>query len=490
MLGALLVVCLLSALPCLTFRYLPMTDLPQHEAIVSIMRHMHDRAYGFDLYYDWALDRTLYVFPYFLAVGLSYLLPLRWALHVTVFLATVSYPLGVLFTLRALKKPLIFALLALPLLYNRSFFWGFVHFNLGLGLAFLALSQLVGPWSKGKGWGVAGLCVLSAVSHVYGLVFLLTYVLAWLVAGERRTLLSRVLWLLPAMLALGYWAVLAAKAPGYGGIEWSPFHTRLKEFGHSILGGYKDGSENLILVGLAIVVFALARRDVPWTWRRWKRLDVHGRAVYILVVLNLAAYFLLPVSTKAAKLINFRHAIIAAMLLPLTVSNYHHPNGRVLVKLVLAALAVVALANTCWHFWLFNREAREFDAIVAVLPRRPHLTQVTEDAEGAIMRSYPYANFGGYGQAERGGTYTWSFPTVFWNIPVKGRMGSGLPDTRRDIEPVSAQFAQDRLGHTYDCFLVRLSGGQTDAVTIQGEHEIAAAIGPWKVNCEIRAVVP
>ena len=105
MLGAMVAVCVVASLPCLTFRYLPMTDLPQHEAIVSIMRHMHDPSYGFERYYDWALDRTLYVFPYFLAVGLSFLLPVRMALHITVFLATLSYPLGVLLTLRALKKP-------------------------------------------------------------------------------------------------------------------------------------------------------------------------------------------------------------------------------------------------------------------------------------------------------------------------------------------------------------------------------------------------
>jgi len=66
-------VCLLTALPCVVSRYLPMTDLPQHEAIVSIIRHFHDPAYGFDRYYDWALDRMLYVFPYALAVGLAFI---------------------------------------------------------------------------------------------------------------------------------------------------------------------------------------------------------------------------------------------------------------------------------------------------------------------------------------------------------------------------------------------------------------------------------
>ena len=32
-------------------------------------------AYGFGAYYEWALDRTLYILPYGLAFGLSYLMP-------------------------------------------------------------------------------------------------------------------------------------------------------------------------------------------------------------------------------------------------------------------------------------------------------------------------------------------------------------------------------------------------------------------------------
>ena len=188
-----------------------MTDLPQHEAIVSIMRHMHDPSFGFERYYDWALNRTLYVLPYFLATGLAYLVPVRLALHITVFISTLSYPLGILMTLRALKKPLILTLLALPILYNRSFFWGFIHFNFGIGIAFIALSQLVGPWSRKSGWIVACLGLLTAITHVYGLVLLFTYALVWLLVGERRRLLVRVIWILPSAVALGGWGLICCK---------------------------------------------------------------------------------------------------------------------------------------------------------------------------------------------------------------------------------------------------------------------------------------
>ena len=57
-------------LPCLAFRYLPMVDLPQHEAIVSIMAQLHNRTLGFDSYYAWAPTRTLYIAPYALGAAL------------------------------------------------------------------------------------------------------------------------------------------------------------------------------------------------------------------------------------------------------------------------------------------------------------------------------------------------------------------------------------------------------------------------------------
>ncbi len=486
MLGALLIVCLVASLPCLTFKYLPMTDLPQHEAIVSIMRHMHDPAYGFERYYDWALDRTLYVFPYFLAVGLSFLLPVRWALHIIVFVATLSYPFGILLTLRALKKPLILTLLALPLLYNRGFFWGFIHFNLGLGMAFIALSELVGPWSRSKGWRVAGLCVLSALTHVYGLVLLLTYVSVWLIVGERRQLLSRVSWIIPAVVGLGCWGLFTAKAPGYGGVQWAPFSYRLKEVGQSILGGYQDQSEDFILVGLGVVTVTLTWRSIPVTWRRWKRLGVHGRTSYVLIVINLAAYFLLPMATPTAKFINFRHAIISAMLLPLTISDYDYLKGRVLARILPSVLAAATLANTWQHLWLFDREAREFDPILAAVPPRPHLLQLPFDTRGAIMRSDVYSHFGAYAQAQHGGVLAISFPMLFWNIPVKGRTNSDMPGFPQNMEWPPAPRSQPHEGTSYDCVIVRQSDGHLQEATTKPGSEIVATVGSWELRCSTR----
>ena len=487
MLGAILLLCLVFSLPCLTFSYLPMTDLPQHEAIVAIMRHMHDPAYGFERYYDWALDRTLYVFPYFLAVGLSFVMPVRLALHVTIFVAALSYPLGVLLTLRALKKPIILTLLALPLVYNRGFFWGFIHFNLGLGIAFIALSQLVGPWTKNKGWRVAGLCLLSAFTHVYGLVLLSTYALAWLIAGERQKLLTRVIWILPAAIAMGCWGIFAANAPGYGVTEWAPFDFRLKELGNSILGGYKDTSEDFVLCGLVLVALALSYRGFPLTWRRWLRLGVHSRASYILMVTNIVAYFLLPVATPTAKFIHFRHAVMAAMFLPFIISDVDLAKSRIQSTVLPTILAAVALVNSWWHLGRFEREAHEFDSILAAISQRANIAQLTYESKGAIMRTHAYLHFGAYAQAQKGGVFAVSFPILFWNIPLKGRANSGMPDTPKNMEWSPGRFNEYRMGYFYDTLLVRQNGGQARETYLTRPYDLVSTVGSWKLYRRVRA---
>ena len=463
-----------------------MTDLPQHEAIVSIMRHLHDPSFGFERYYDWALNRTLYVFPYMLATGLAYVMPVRMALHITVFIATLSYPLGVMMTLRALKKPLILTLLALPLLYNRAFFWGFIHFNFGIGIAFMALSQLVGPWSRKSGWRVASLCLLTAITHVYGLILLFMYAAAWLLVGERRQLLLRATRMLPAAVALGAWGIFAANAPGYGVTEWAPLNFRLTELGNSILGGCKDHSEDIIISGLLLLAIVLAARGFPVTWARWIRLGVHGRISYILILANLVAYFVVPVATPTAKFIHIRHAIMAAMMLPLIVSNADYRRIGILAKVLPVILATMALGNSWWHFWRFEQEAGDFDAIVAAIPNRSHIAQLTYDQKGAVMRSHPYLHFGAYAQAQKGGVFAVSFPILFWNIPLKGRRNSDMPETPKNMEWSPGRFSTYQMGDFYDTILVRQARDRNSGTHMRSPYNLVAAVGSWKLYRRIR----
>ena len=396
--------CLLIALPCVVFRYLPMTDLPQHEAIVSIIRRFHDPAYGFNGYYGWALDRTLYVFPYALATGLAFIVPVKVALHITGMLAVVSFPLGMVVCLRALCRPLWLGLRAVPLVYHRAFFRGFITFCLRMGLAFTIPALPIGPLSRRSGWWVMALCIVSAVTHVYGLLAAFAYAVAsCLVSGGQRDLLRRLVWTIPAVMAFVGWGVVAANAPGYGMTEWLPINVRLKGQSHSILGGFADDSENAILCAWAFAIGLILIPSFPITWGRLKRWLVHTRAADLFIGANIVAYLMSPVATPTAKFIHFRHAVLAAMMALLSIDRL---STRLLTNVgsgLVAAVAVFAQVNTWFHFIKFEREAQDFNEVLALLPPRSNIVQLTYDSKGQVVRSQPYLHFGAYAQAAKGG---------------------------------------------------------------------------------------
>lgn len=182
----LLVSALLLALPCVVFRYLPMVDLPQHEAVVSMMLHLRDPAWAFDSYYEWAPTRTLYLAPYLLAAALAQVMPLHRAINCIVFVSVIAYPVGVLLYLRALNRPAWVGLVALPVVYNQSFFWGFVNFNFAIGLAFITIALSVGYWTKRRALVVSLLTIVIALTHIYGLLLLTAYAALWFFSSDRR----------------------------------------------------------------------------------------------------------------------------------------------------------------------------------------------------------------------------------------------------------------------------------------------------------------
>lgn len=255
----------------------------------------------------------------------------------------------------------------------------------------------------------------------------------------------------------------------------------MKELGNSILGGYGDNSEDIILVGLVISATLLVGRRFPLTWGRWVRLGVHDRVGYILIVMHLVAYFVLPVATPTAKFIHFRHAVIAAMMLPFIVSDYDYRQSGILAKVLPVALAALTLVNSWWHLWRFEREAGEFNAVLAAIPERSNLVQLTYDSKGTIMRSHAYLHFGAYAQAQKGGVFAVSFPILFWNIPLKGRANSDMPETPKNMEWSPGRFNEYRMRYFYDTVLVRQGGGRSYGTHMHHPYELVTTAGSWKL---------
>jgi hypothetical protein len=480
LLSALLLVLLLA--PAATLAYLPMTDLPQHLAAASILWNLNDPRFGFASFYEAAWDRSLYALPYLVTMSFAPFASLDLGMRVVVVLALASLPIGVFALLRALGKPEWLALLALPLVYNRAFFWGFVNFQLALGLALLALAILVRP---PRGWAselaLAALCALIIVTHPYGLLMIAGYILLWLLFGERRALARHALALSPLALGALVWGLYADAHPNATRFALSPLLERLDDFEESVLGGYRDRSEANLLIGFLVAWAVLAAPVFPWSRARWRALSHHERVLWAFAGVNLLIFALGPSHTGLVGETHMRHAVIAISVLPVLAAREGSPRRARLAIPALAILALAATANAWVHLVRFDREVGGFDQVVERIPFGSRVVALTWDANGAVMRTRPYWHFGAYAQARRGGLLSYTFPRVFRNLPVRMRADVQIPPTPPYLFEKPYHFDYRTFGFFYDHVLVRTGETRGRDRFPEFPYQLVFEAPPWQL---------
>jgi hypothetical protein len=232
-----------------------------------------------------------------------------------------------------------------------------------------------------------------------------------------------------------------------------PLLTRLIMLGDEICGGFQDGSDNLLAFLGVIAVLLFARRAGGLARGSLER------ALALACAANFALYLVLPQHTETAKLIHFRHAVLAFSLLPLVVSRL--PSGRLLRAAPWLVYALV-LVNAWSQLRAFDREARDFDRIVARAPRDSRMVQLNYDAESEVVKPLAYLHFVAFIQARKGGFVTMSFPERFWNLPVKLRPEAGVPATPIGFEWDPRWWDEARFGWFYEWALLSLPKGQLE----------------------------
>ncbi len=472
----------LLAAPALVFRWLPMTDLPQHWAAVRILFSLEDPQFGFASHYVTAWTSTLYLLPYALALGLAKLLPFAAAMRCVTFLSLLSYPLGVLALLRALRKPAWLGLLALPLVYNRAVFWGALQFNCVLGLALFACAQLATPRRSWRSEGLAAATVVAVVlTNPYGVMLVIGFAGLLGVLGDRRGLAQH--WLSLGMLALGVaawlWVGNGSFAPGTYYSE--PLMKRLVHFGGEILGGYRGPSEDLLLLAWLALWLLFSVDTVPVTRRRWRALAPAARAVCVLPLVCAALYFVLPTHTAYAKAIHFRFALLAAAWLPLAAGPSVLARRPQLARAGLISLALATLALAWVQLARFDREASGFEAVLERLPERPNVLALTFDRNGRVMRTDPYLHFLAYAQARRGGLIAASFVGEFWQFPLRDAPGSDRPTSPPDFAWRPQDFDPNGFGAFYDWVIVRARHFGARESLPEASHELVLDAPPWRL---------
>ena len=126
---------------------LPMTDLPQHAAQLALWERLGDLDWpGAErLRMNWA---TPYLGSYLPARALLVVLPAGAAMHLTVALGALAFPLALRPLVRRLGGDPWWALLGVPAALGFPFAWGFLNFFLALPLVLLALERAL-VWAEG-----------------------------------------------------------------------------------------------------------------------------------------------------------------------------------------------------------------------------------------------------------------------------------------------------------------------------------------------------
>ena len=465
---------------CLAFRYLPMVDVPQHHAMVSIMLHHADPAWGFAQRYTFDFLGRPYATVYWLGAALGAVMPLGAAMRIVVAVCTVAPLAGAQLLLVATRRSRVWLLPAVPFAFGSLWHWGFLNFLLGTGMFLGCLALVVRLAERPSRRGSVVLAVLALLllfTHFHGLAMLLVSspALVWAYAGER----GRAPWvraiapLVPAGVAAAAFVLLTwAQAEG----NWMRANPgageRVDRFVEFLAWGLPDGAATISLGALAVLVVAAV--VLGGAWPRPTRV---AAALGVTLAAQVAMYFALPLNTNTATYVSARHALLV-VLLALPLLPVLAGRARLALRAGGALTAAFGLVTAGKQLACFDREARDFAPVLdAMAPAKRVATLIFERASACCgERSFPYLHFGAYYQAAKGGELSRSFAVV-WNVPIRYRADYARYPYREELEWMPGRFSPEDARH-FDYVLVR--GGAAEPPPQLGLREVTRS-GAWAV---------
>jgi hypothetical protein len=470
------------AAPFWVGRFVPLLDLPQHLAVVAVLRHHGDPAWGFDRFFDTQWGEFTPYWTFYLVTGaLSLVLSIETAARVALSLYALAFPLAGLALARAFGRSPWLGLLAAPLAFSTNLYYGFISYCSGVLLMMWLLGaferQLVAP--RRARW--LGLAIGGAVlffTHVQVFAFFVALASVWGIvrAGVpwRRRLVQAAA-LLPATSGLFvpwcYRQFLAGRVGVAGEHDFGrlgrmrpsfrPVGESLLELPDAIAGAFQDGSDRgLFACWVALVALAGLR--------------LRTRAL-ILSGLALAAYFAAPLAITGQWNVGPRFAWTAALLLIPAMAAEGTRAAR--VGVLAAALTLLVAGNAARQHAAFDREVGPLDEALESIPRGSRVAPLMFDPRGAVLEQWPYLHIGQYAMVRRGGMTAFNLGRVA-AFPIRLRDARSWPHT--DVfRPRDFRF--DVLGSHYDYFLLRGAGPSRDRLFRPGTVDPVFDRGGWTV---------
>jgi hypothetical protein len=439
--------CAAAALvPIWSVRYLPMTDLPQHAAQISIWKHLSDPAYGFAGQFElnWF---TPYLLGYALARAFAAFLPVATAVKAVVTLAVVATPLAMDRLLARTGADRSLALLGIPLAFGFSFYWGFLNFIVAIpiGIAFVASCH---GYARRPTLRRAIVLALFAIGLYFAHVLVLAVagaagalVIAAAAPGPRAAALRVAPLLAPApFVALWAFRTQASESLVRTPDLWAIGAGRVLELPATLLGyaGDREAGAMAALLAVAVVVIGIRPRRSLLAWAP--------------AAVALAAFLLGPFRAFGTFYLYQRFAAFTAPLalaatLPGTSARRVRLGRALLLLLVVGWMGILTL-----RFQAFDADARRFDTLVAAMVPARRVLALTFEPGSPAVGGFPFLHFAAWYQAEKGGVLGFSFATFFPEL-ARYRAGAEPPMTV-GLEWYPELFRWERDGE-YDYFVVR-----------------------------------
>jgi ABC-type proline/glycine betaine transport system permease subunit len=365
-------------------RLLPFTDLPNHLAASTIVRHYGEFGTEFTKYFSVDLFPKPNVL-YLVFCSAKIFPSVETASRVWYFLYALLLPLSVLLLTRRLGGALWPAVLSLLFLYSYSVCWGFAGYMMAIPLALFSAWASAGMAMKsGARYTAASafLLLLIFFAHALAAIFAIVLHLVFMAfARDTRPMRksANCLTAVPSLALLAAWWFYGRSfwvgpstsehlADYYTGEFFTAFPDRWKILfldNYNVLGGTAGAAVgitfSLVVIAIAIIPLIRKRRG-PAAVREEPGRPEGARYAFLLLALSFACYTFLPKDLPGQAILAQRFS--GFVLLSLIIVAGIQWKGR-RVRLVPAVATVVCLVHlVLWwsNFHSFNRENESFTA--------------------------------------------------------------------------------------------------------------------------------
>ena len=455
-------------------KYLPMVDLHQHAAQISIIKNISNPAFGFQE--QFFIDRFIpYVFPYYFALFFNYFVDILSALKIVLTLAILGVPLSMWFFMKQTGGDIWWSLLGFPLAFSYSFYWGFFSYVVAVPVAILLIAMAFSYGrlpSPSKGVTTALLAVFLFFNHALALVIAL-FISGCVILTYSTSLNQLFKKLLPFLTPIPFiliWMNIGHhdvprvdSGMGMGIWGWE----RITEFSRILIdnANYVWAHLTAWLIVFSIVIGSHVREI------RLARLSPLAGAVGV--------YFLTPFYAMEIHHIYQRYGIFVILMLSATLIPTEIKILKKISRFSCALIAIVWLGILSVRFGGFDHEARDIDPIFDAMKSNKAVLALPYNGGSYFSHSNVFDHFPTLYQAQKGGKYSFSFAFSYKSVARYKPGKEPLAASKINL-PHPTDFHWDDHGH-FDYYVVRSFTDLKPLLFRENPEAIELVLksGPW-----------